>query len=208
MPDTSILYQNEKALMTHFKLIAGVDEAGRGPIAGPVVIAAAILNHKQPIAGINDSKQLSTTKREKLYSEIINKALAYAIIEVSHQRIDEINILQAVLEGMRQAINALKIRPDLCLIDGNKIPVSLDVIARACIKGDGTYASIAAASILAKVHRDKLMSELDATYPAYGFAKHKGYPTAQHLKALQDNGPCPIHRFTYAPVRQLEIWHR
>jgi len=206
MPDKSNkLYQNEAPFQKQFKHVAGVDEAGRGPIAGPVVVAAVILNSRFHIDGINDSKQISARKRDYLFDIIIDKAVAYSIIEISHQRIDEINILQAVLEGMKQAVETLSRKPKLCLIDGNKLPAGMKVETRACIKGDSTYASIAAASILAKVYRDRIMTEHDITYPAYGFARHKGYPTAQHLKALQIYGPCPIHRLTYAPLKRLEI---
>jgi ribonuclease HII len=202
-PKTSLLYEHEFSLSDHYQLIAGVDEAGRGPIAGPVVIASVILNLLIPIEGINDSKQLSQRQREALYPLIIENAIAYSIVEVSHQRIDEINILQAVLEGMKQAVETLSIKPQLCLIDGNKLPSRLNIEARAIVKGDSIYASIAAASILAKVTRDRIMTEHSITYPVYGFAQHKGYPTEQHLKALQEHGACPIHRLTYAPVRQL-----
>jgi ribonuclease HII len=204
-PDFLQLYHNESVWNKQHRLIAGVDEAGRGPIAGPVVIAAVILNQTNPIAGINDSKQLSPRRRELLFDEIINSALAYSIIEVSHSRIDAINILQAVLEGMQQAVEKLSLQPDLCLIDGNHLPPQLNIRAQACIRGDSTFASIAAASILAKVHRDRLMTRYDQAYPQYGFAQHKGYPTAMHLKALYQYGPSPIHRMSYAPVRQLEL---
>lgn len=204
----NLLYENEFSLSGQYSLIAGVDEAGRGPIAGPVVIAAVILNHNYVIDGINDSKQLSLKQRNMLYPQIIENAIAYSIIEVSHQTIDEINILQAVLEGMKQAVESLSVTPQLCLIDGNKLPKGVNIESRAVIKGDSLFASIAAASILAKVTRDRIMTEHDVDYPQYGFAKHKGYPTALHLKALQEHGICPIHRLTYAPVRQLEIWQR
>jgi ribonuclease HII len=203
MLSSSLLYGNEKQQFGHIALIAGVDEAGRGPVAGPVVVAAVILDKTKPIVGINDSKKLSAKKRQKLYSEIITNSVAYSIVEVSHQRIDEINILQAVLEGMHRAVLNLSLIPDLCLIDGNKAPSGLDIDCVTCIKGDGNYASIAAASILAKVHRDSLMANLDSLYPGYGFTKHKGYPTAQHLKALSELGPCPVHRQSYAPVKCL-----
>lgn len=199
---SDLLYQNEAALHKQFRQIAGVDEAGRGPIAGPVVVAAVILSPEVPIDGINDSKQLSAKKRELLFDIITSQALAYSIIEVSHRKIDEINILQAVLEGMRQAVESLQIKPGLCLVDGNKLPPGLKTKARACVKGDATYASISAASILAKVYRDRIMTEHDVTYPAYGFARHKGYPTSQHLQAVQEHGPCPIHRMSYAPLKQ------
>jgi ribonuclease HII len=208
MLDTNSLYRNEESLLRQYKIITGVDEAGRGPIAGPVVVSAVILNHQHPIPGINDSKQLSAARREKLYTQITENSLAYSIIEIPHQRIDEINILQAVLEGMKQAIFALSMKPRICLIDGNKVPEGIKIMTLACVKGDSLYASIAAASILAKVHRDRFMTEQDIIYPEYGFKQHKGYPTARHLKALQEYGPCPIHRLTYAPVRQLEIWNR
>jgi len=209
MPNkTGLLYERELALSDQYQLIAGVDEAGRGPIAGPVVIAAVILNLSSPIEGINDSKQLSHKQREVLFPLIVETALAFSIIEISHLRIDEINILQAVLEGMKQAIETLSVTPQLCLIDGNKLPTGLKIEARPIIKGDSTYASIAAASILAKVTRDRIMTEHDATFPMYGFAQHKGYPTEQHLSALHEYGACPIHRLTYAPVRQLKIWQR
>lgn len=203
--DTDQLYKNEAALHKQFGFIAGVDEAGRGPIAGPVVVAAVILNPKLRIEGINDSKQLTSNLREHLYNIVIQNCLSYSIIEISHQRIDEINILQAVLEGMRQAVEALKSAPSLCLIDGNKLPEGLNVKAKACVKGDATYASISAASILAKVHRDTIMQFHDLSYPVYGFARHKGYPTPQHLKALREHGPCPIHRLSYGPLKQLEL---
>jgi len=199
------LYKNEATLHKQFGLIAGVDEAGRGPIAGPVVVAAVILDPRQRIEGINDSKQLSAKKREHLFDIIIHKCLSYSIIEVSHQRIDEINILQAVLEGMQQAIESLSLKPELCLIDGNILPASLKTPSRACVKGDATFTSIAAASILAKVHRDRIMQSHDLSYPVYGFARHKGYPTKQHLIALREFGPCPIHRLSYAPLKQLEL---
>lgn len=203
--DSLLLYANEADWHNLYKTIAGVDEAGRGPIAGPVVIAAVILDKAHPIAGINDSKRLTAGKREQLFDQILSSALAYSIIEVAHTRIDEINILQAVLEGMLQAVEELDPQPELCLIDGNHLPRKLSIKAQACIRGDSTFASIAAASILAKVHRDRLMVELDQTYPQYGFARHKGYPTQLHLKALNQYGPCPVHRLTYAPVRQLEL---
>ncbi len=200
--ESNQLYKNEESMHQQFRLIAGVDEAGRGPIAGPVVVSAVILDPRQRIEGINDSKQLSAKKREQLFDVIIHKCLSYSIIEVSHQRIDEINILQAVLEGMQQAVEALQLTPDLCLIDGNKLPPGLKAKARACVKGDATFASIAAASILSKVYRDKLMTDYDIKYPFYGFATHKGYPTKQHLRALHLKGPCSIHRLSYRPVKE------
>jgi ribonuclease HII len=206
MPKSNFqLWDNELPLREEYGLVAGVDEAGRGPIAGPVVIASVILNPELPISGLNDSKKLSHKQREMLFEIITKGALTYSIVTVSHQRIDEINILQAVMEGMEQAVNALNVTPAIALIDGNRIPKGLKVKALACIKGDGNYASIAAASILAKVTRDRIMTEHDVTYPAYGFSRHKGYPTKMHIQALQEHGVCPIHRLTYAPVRQLEL---
>lgn len=199
------LWDNELPMHKEYGLVAGVDEAGRGPIAGPAIVAAVILNPDSPIADLNDSKKLSHKQRERLFEIITLEALSYSIVTISHQRIDEINILQAVLEGMHTAIQSLHIQPNLALIDGNKLPSSLNVKALACVKGDGYYASIAAASILAKVTRDRIMLEHDAKYPNYGFDQHKGYPTKKHIQALRDYGICPIHRLTYAPVRQLEI---
>jgi len=206
--DCQLLYDNELAMRSKYPVIAGVDEAGRGPIAGPVVVAAVILDPANPVAGVNDSKQLSEHKRELLFDVILSSALAYSIIEISPRVIDEINILQAVLSGMVKALDALSVSPDVCLIDGNRLPKKLKYHSLACVKGDANYASIAAASILAKVHRDRLMITQDMVYPQYGFAKHKGYPTALHLQALHTHGPCPIHRLSYGPVQQLEIWQR
>ncbi|MFB3844744.1 MAG: ribonuclease HII [Candidatus Cloacimonadaceae bacterium] len=195
------LYINEQSLHERYNFIAGIDEAGRGPIAGPVVIAAVILDFKHPISGINDSKKLSSRKREELFPQITQQAIDFAVVEISSAQIDKVNILQAVLEGMREAINALSVKPELCLIDGNILPSGLSFPAQACVKGDAIYASIAAASILAKVTRDKIMLEQDAVFPQYGFARHKGYPTSQHLQALKIYGPCPLHRFSYQPVK-------
>jgi ribonuclease HII len=203
--NTLYLYTNENQFRNVYRFIAGVDEAGRGPIAGPVVIAAVILNESKQIEGVNDSKKISAKKRNKLSQLIKQNALAFSIVEVSHLRIDEVNILQSVLEGMLQAVLELQVKPDLCLIDGNKLPKGIKVDAQACIKGDATFASIAAASILAKVHRDEIMTQQDKLYPEYGFAQHKGYPTSLHLKALRQYGPCPIHRLSYAPLRLLGI---
>lgn len=180
-------------------LLAGVDEAGRGPLAGPVVAAAVILDDMRPIAGLNDSKKLSPARREKLFDEIRAKALCCSIAQASVQEIDEINILQATLLAMRRAVEGLRLKPAKVLVDGNRLP-TLDMLAEAIVKGDATVPAISAASILAKVTRDRWCAELDAQYPQYGFAAHKGYGTAEHLAALQAHGACPEHRKTFAPV--------
>jgi ribonuclease HII len=183
-------------------LIAGVDEAGRGPLAGPVVAAAVILDDMRPIAGLNDSKKISAARREKLFDEIRAKALCCSIAQASVEEIDEINILQATLLAMRRAVEGLRLKPAKVLVDGNRLPV-LDVLAEAIVKGDATVPAISAASILAKVTRDRWCAELDAKYPQYGFAAHKGYGTAEHLAALQTHGACPEHRKTFAPVTRV-----
>jgi ribonuclease HII len=183
-------------------LIAGVDEAGRGPLAGPVVAAAVILDDLNPIAGLNDSKKLTALKREKLFDEIRAKALCCSIAQASVEEIDEINILQATLLAMRRAVEGLRLKPSKVLVDGNRLPV-LDVLAEAIVRGDATVPAISAASILAKVTRDRWCATLDQQYPQYGFAGHKGYGTAEHLAALKAHGACPEHRKTFAPVTQV-----
>jgi ribonuclease HII len=188
---------------THHRLICGADEAGRGPLAGPVVCAAVILDPARAIADLKDSKQLSETKRDLLRLEIIEKALCFAIVDVDAAEIDRINILQASLIGMTRAIAALSHKPTLALVDGNKIPPHLPCPARAIVGGDKTEVCISAASILAKTTRDALMVAFDAQYPGYGFAQHKGYPTESHIKALQRLGPSPIHRHSFGPVRSV-----
>ena len=185
-------------------LVCGVDEAGRGPLAGPVVAAAVILDPQQPIAGLNDSKKLSAKRREALAMEIRERALAWAIAEASVDEIDRINILQASFLAMRRAVEGLRLRPEKALIDGNRCP-ALDCPAEAIVGGDGKVASIAAASILAKTVRDAGMLELHADFPVYGFDRHMGYPTAFHLQALREHGPSPVHRRSYAPVAQLTL---
>ncbi len=182
------------------KLIAGVDEAGRGPLAGPVTVAAVIL--KKPVAGLNDSKKLSEKKRQQLEPLIIKHALAYAVVHISVATIEEINILQASLLGMQQAVAALSVSADEVLVDGNKCP-DFSVPASAIVGGDGKIAEISAASILAKNARDRLMVAMAEKYPHYGFEKHKGYGTAYHLQQLKIHGPCPQHRKSYAPVQKL-----
>lgn len=183
-------------------LVAGVDEAGRGPLAGPVVAAAVILDARHPIKGLNDSKKLTALRREKLFDEIRAKALCCSIGEASVHEIDELNILQATLLAMRRAVEGLRLKPGLVLVDGNRLPL-LRVRAEAIIKGDALVPAISAASILAKVTRDRWCAELDALYPEYGFAGHKGYGTAEHLAALQAHGACPQHRKTFAPVTKV-----
>lgn len=188
--------------------IAGVDEAGRGPLAGPVTVAAVILNPARPIAGLNDSKQLSERKREALYPLILERALAWRIEFVEADEIDRLNILQATLTGMRRALQGLAIAPQHALIDGNRIPNHLPYPATAIIGGDASEPAISAASILAKVARDARMHALHAQYPHYGFDRHKGYPSAAHRAALLAHRPCPEHRRSYAPVRKLlELTH-
>ena len=182
------------------KLIAGVDEAGRGPLAGPVTVAAVIL--KKPIVGLNDSKKLSEKKRYALESLIIKHALAYAVIHISVEQIEEINILQASLLGMQKAVAALTIVPDEVLVDGNKCP-DFSQPAQAIIGGDGKIAEISAASILAKNARDRLMVEMAKKFPNYGFEKHKGYGTKYHMQQLKKYGPCIHHRKSYAPIQKL-----
>ena len=181
--------------------IAGVDEAGRGPLAGPVTVAAVILDPTHPIAGLNDSKQLSERKREALYPLILERALAWRIEFVEADEIDRLNILQATLTGMQRALEGLAITPQHALIDGNRIPNHLPCPATAIIGGDASEPAISAASILAKVSRDRRMLELHAHYPHYGFDRHKGYPSPLHLDALRRFGPCPAHRRSFAPVR-------
>lgn len=180
-------------------LVAGVDEAGRGPLAGPVVAAAVILDELQPIAGLNDSKKLTEKRREKLHEEILAKALCCSIAEASVQEIDTLNILQATMLAMRRAVDGLRLKPVKVLVDGNRLPV-LDVRAEAIVQGDALVPAISAASILAKVHRDRLCARLHAQYPQYGFDRHKGYGTAEHLQALALHGPSPWHRTSFAPV--------
>ena len=183
-------------------LVAGVDEVGRGPLCGPVVTAAVILDPARPILGLNDSKKLSEARREALFIEIQEKAIAWCIARAEAEEIDELNILHATMLAMQRAVQGLHTTPRLALIDGNRCP-QLAVPAEAVVKGDSRVPAIAAASILAKVSRDREMAELDQRYPGYGMAGHKGYPTAQHLAALKLLGPTPIHRRSFAPVRAL-----
>jgi ribonuclease HII len=185
-------------------LVAGVDEAGRGPLAGPVVAAAVILDELQPIQGLADSKVLSPARRERLFDEIRAKALACCIAEASVEEIDRLNILHATMLAMKRAVEGLRLLPHRVLVDGNRLP-QLKMPGEAIVKGDSKVAAISAASILAKVHRDRLCLVLHEAYPAYGFATHKGYPTADHLAALRQHGACPEHRRSYAPVRAVLV---
>jgi ribonuclease HII len=183
-------------------LIAGVDEAGRGPLAGPVVAAAVILDDLNPISGLADSKKLTPLRREQLFDEIRAKALCCSIAQASVEEIEQLNILQATLLAMRRAVEGLRLKPAKVLVDGNRLPV-LDVLAEAIVRGDALVPAISAASILAKVHRDRWCVEYHQQYPQYGFAAHKGYGTAEHLAALRAHGACPQHRKTFAPVAEV-----
>lgn len=182
--------------------VAGVDEAGRGPLCGPVVTAAVILDPARPIIGLNDSKKLSQSRREALFEEICANAHAWAIGRADVAEIDQLNILHATLLAMQRAVAALAVVPRHVLVDGNRCP-TLPVPCTAVIGGDGRVPAIAAASIVAKVTRDRELCALDARYPGYGMAQHKGYPTVQHLAALERWGPTAIHRRSFAPVRRL-----
>ncbi len=191
------------ALLVAQGLACGVDEAGRGPLAGPVVAAAVILDPQRPIGGIDDSKKLSAKKRERLAEEIRANALAWAVAEASVEEIDRLNILQASLLAMRRAVEQLSLAPEYALIDGNRCPEALPCPARAVIGGDAQFTAIAAASILAKTVRDAGMLELHARYPQYAFDRHMGYPTALHLAALREHGISPVHRRSFRPVALL-----
>ena len=183
-------------------LVAGVDEAGRGPLMGPVVAAAVILDDLHPIKGLADSKVLTALRRDKLYDEIRAKALCFSIAQASAAEIDEINILQATMLAMKRAVEGLRLKPAKVLVDGNRIPM-LVIVAEAIVGGDSLVPAISAASILAKVWRDRWCQEMDLAYPQYGFASHKGYGTAEHLAALRQHGACPEHRRTFSPVAQV-----
>jgi len=182
------------------RIIAGVDEVGRGPLAGDVVAAAVVLNVRKPIRGLADSKKLTQKQREKLFIEIKEKATCFAVARATVAEIDELNILQASLLAMKRAVESLLIQPHHVLVDGNRLP-RWSYSSEAIVQGDATIAAISAASILAKVTRDREMMELDALYPGYGLIDHKGYPTPFHLTALQRLGPSPLHRRTFGPVR-------
>lgn len=185
----------------NIKLIAGVDEVGRGPLCGPVVAAACILPENYYLEGLNDSKKLSEKKRDKLFDILINECVAYGIGIVEPKRIDEINILEASKEAMKIAISNLSIKPEHVLIDAVKL--DLDVPSTPIIKGDAKSASIAAASVIAKVTRDRMMYELDEKYPEYGYASHKGYPTKKHIEAVKEHGVLDFYRFTFSPISEI-----
>lgn len=184
------------------ELVAGVDEVGRGPLCGPVVTAAVILDPARPIEGLNDSKKLTEARREELFDEIQEKALAWCIARAEVEEIDRLNILHATMLAMQRAVEGLAVTPKLALIDGNRCP-QLAVPSAPVVQGDANVPAIAAASILAKVSRDRELQALDLIYPGYGLASHKGYPTPGHLEALQRLGPTTIHRRSFAPVRNL-----
>lgn len=186
----------------HGELLAGIDEVGRGPLVGPVVAAAVILDPNDPIVGITDSKKLSEKKRLALYEQIRARAWAWAIAEATSEEIDELNIYQATHLAMRRAIDALGVRPEYLLVDGNRLP-GHEIPGMAVVKGDLRHAAIGAASILAKVYRDAQMAALDACFPAYGFARHKGYPTREHQAAIETHGILTLHRKSFGPVKRL-----
>lgn len=200
--------QDTAVTSTTFSLIAGIDEAGRGPLAGPVYAAAVILDPSQPIDSLADSKTLSARRRTQLAIEIQQSALAWSIASASVAEIDKLNILQATFLAMRRACAGLSVVPHAAIIDGRMVPKDLGVPARAIVKADRSHPEVAAASILAKTARDELCLELDQRYPAYGFAQHKGYGTALHLERLKTYGPCPEHRRSFAPVRRLLVGDR
>ena len=183
-------------------LIAGVDEAGRGPLAGPVVAAAVILNPDHPIPGLRDSKKLSPAQREHLAELIKERALAWCVADASVEEIDELNILQATMLAMKRCVEGLTVKPNLVLVDGNRIP-RLSCRVNAIVKGDDKIAAISAASILAKTTRDKWLVELDSRYPGYGLAKHKGYGVPEHIRAIKDLGILPIHRKSFEPIASM-----
>ena len=194
---TDLWYYEHAAQEQGFELVCGVDEAGRGPLAGPVCAAAVILPPDLEIEGLNDSKKLTEKKRDALYDLITEKALAYGIAMATEQEIDEINILQATFLAMRRAVEQLSVRPSFVLVDGNREPDLGDLPLKTVVKGDSLSANIAAASILAKVTRDRYLVEMDARYPQYGFAVHKGYGTQKHYEALRQYDACPIHRRSF-----------
>ena len=192
---------NDAMLEESADLIAGVDEAGRGPLAGPVVAAAVILDPMRPIDGLRDSKKLTEASRERLAAEIKERALDWSVAHATVEEIDELNILQATMLAMKRAISGLTVRPSLVLVDGNRVP-RIELPVNAIIQGDDKIAAISAASIIAKTTRDHWLVELDERYPEYGFAKHKGYGTKEHLEALAKYGPLPVHRKSFGPVKQ------
>ena len=202
MEKTNMLEYENKYYEKGCKLVAGVDEAGRGPLAGPVFAAAVVFDKDTYIEEINDSKKLSEKKREELFDVIREKALYYNIVSVDEKEIDHINILNAALKAFEMAVTGLEELPDVTLIDGNRCSKDFPTLAETIVKGDAKSMSIAAASILAKVARDRYIVALDEKYPEYNFKKHKGYPTKEHLEAVAKYGPCPIHRLTFKGVKE------
>lgn len=205
MNPTAQLYENEMILWKNWHYVAGVDEAGRGPLAGPLCVAAVMIDPDRPIPGLDDSKKVKESRREELFEIVMRQCLDKAVVLIPPPQIDRMNILQATMWGMREAVIQLQIRPHYCMVDGNRVPQDMPCMTRAVVKGDSLYASIAAASILAKVTRDRVMRRLHQKFPQYGFIRNKGYPTPEHLEALRKYGPCSHHRFSYAPVGQLTI---
>lgn len=193
---------NDVQLAYHGNLLAGVDEVGRGPLAGDVVTAAVILDPGKPIEGLADSKKLTAKRREILFPEIQQKAVAWCIARCSVQEIDSLNILQATLLAMHRAVKGLSIQPEYVAVDGNRLP-QWQYLSEAVVKGDSKVPAISAASILAKVYRDREMCDWDQQYPGYGFSKHKGYGTPAHLQALRELGPTPLHRRSFEPVKSM-----
>lgn len=203
LPRIDPTYYENQLYFRGMKLIAGLDEVGRGCLAGPVFAAAVILDSKNSIEGIKDSKKLSAKKRELLFDEITTKSVSFSIASLSSCEIDRMNILRASLEAMRQAVEQLKIKPDYLLIDGHE-PIKTDLPQKVIKRGDAVSISIGAASIIAKVSRDRFMIEMEKQYPQFSFSVHKGYGTALHLEELKNHGPSPIHRMTFSPVREIE----
>lgn len=199
------LYELDAEIRAAHGIFCGVDEAGRGPLCGPVSVAACILNPDDPIEGLNDSKKLSEKKREALYAEITARALAWKVVLVGPEIIDRDNILQATMGGMRQAVEELEITPNFVVVDGNRCPAGLSMPCEALVKGDGRSASIGAASILAKVTRDRYMCELDKQYPQYQLARHKGYPTKLHYELIAQYGIQPFYRRSF--LKKQGYWH-
>ena len=205
MNNNPALYQFDALQRQQHGNLCGVDEAGRGPLCGPVCVAAVILNQEDPIDGVNDSKKLSEKRREELFDQITARALAYEIVFVSPQEIDERNILWATMDGMERAVRGLALTPDFVLVDGNRCPPGLEQPALAVVKGDATSASIAAASILAKISRDRYMLELDKQYPQYQLARHKGYPTKLHYELIERYGIQDFYRRSF--LKKQGYWH-